>query len=127
MNGHNHRLFRRLLHSARRVPGRVRVVIAALFVERHGVYSGAPSVFDLWDAGRDARLYAGEHPVIAHPPCERWGRYATRHGAAKGADGGCFESALQSVERWGGSSSIPPGQAHGPRLGWLSPRGTADG
>ena len=49
-------------------------MIAALYVETGGVYYGLPDV-DPWDGQRDARLYAGPHPVVAHPPCERWGRY----------------------------------------------------
>lgn len=80
--------------------------VAALFVEAHGVYFGLPDV-DPWDAARDARQYAGPHPVVAHPPCERWGRYWTGGPSAKerrrlGDDAGCFASALASVQAWGG-------------------------
>lgn len=49
--------------------------IAALFVDSAGCYSGLPQV-DTWGIERDARLYAGPHPVVAHPPCQRWGRFA---------------------------------------------------
>lgn len=41
--------------------------IAALFVERGGSYWSLPDV-DPWDEARDARLYDGPHPVVAHPP-----------------------------------------------------------
>jgi len=51
-------------------------MIAALYVETDGCYFGAPGV-DPWDEARDARRYAGPHAVVAHPPCQRWGRYAT--------------------------------------------------
>lgn len=46
-------------------------MIAALFVETNGCYFGQPGV-DPWDINRDARLYPGPWPVVAHPPCERW-------------------------------------------------------
>ena len=44
-------------------------MIAALFVEKHGIYSGVADV-EMWDEERDARKYTGEHRVIAHPPCQ---------------------------------------------------------
>ncbi len=66
-------------------------MVAALFVEPEGVYADAPDV-DLWDERRDARLYAGPHPVVAHPPCNRWsvlaGMIETRFGYKRGDDGG---------------------------------------
>ena len=86
-------------------------MIAALFVETAGVYYGLPDV-DPWDKERDARLYAGPWPVVAHPPCERWGRYWFGGPSAKerrvlGDDGGCFESALRSVRTFGGVLEHP--------------------
>lgn len=85
--------------------------VAALFVATNGVYFGLPDV-DPWDEPRDARLYAGPHPVVAHPPCERWGRYWSGGPSAKvrrtlGDDAGCFASALASVRRWGGVLEHP--------------------
>jgi len=89
-------------------------VIAALFVVREGCYS-VP-----W-------------PVIAHPPCERWGRYWSGGPSAKvrrtlGDDEGCFSSALASVREWGGVLEHPEAshafKAHGLnrphwREGWI--------
>jgi hypothetical protein len=88
-------------------------MIAALFVARGGVYFD-PSLageVDPWDEARDARLYAGPHPVVAHPPCSRWCRLAglveARWGHRRGDDGGCFASALASVRRFGGVLEHP--------------------
>jgi hypothetical protein len=46
-------------------------MVAALFVATNGIYFGLPNV-DPWDKRRDARTYAGPHPVVAHPPCALW-------------------------------------------------------
>jgi len=86
-------------------------VIAALYVHTGGVYFGLEGV-DPWDEPRDARLYAGPHPVVAHPPCERWGRYwgggpSVKVPKIKGDDGGCFAAALEAVRRWGGVLEHP--------------------
>jgi hypothetical protein len=85
-------------------------VIAALFVQKGGVYYGIPDV-DPWPEERDARLYTGPWPVVAHPPCERWSQMnqvnAARWGYRMGEDGGCFASALASVRRWGGVLEHP--------------------
>lgn len=49
-------------------------MIAALYVQTGGCYFGLPGV-DPWDEARDARKYAGPYPVVAHPPCQRWGKF----------------------------------------------------
>lgn len=86
-------------------------MIAALFVEAGGVYFGRSDV-DPWDESRDARKYAGPHPVVAHPPCERWGRYwsggpSARVRRLRGDDGGCFAFALWAVRTFGGVLEHP--------------------
>lgn len=84
--------------------------VAALYVDPNGVYAGLPGV-DVWDEARDARLYAGPWPVVAHPPCNRWGQLArvnhARYGTKLGADGGCFAAALSAVREWGGVLEHP--------------------
>lgn len=86
------------------------MTIAALYVETGGAYYGIPGV-DPWDEKRDARNYAGPHPVVAHPPCARWCRLAgfveRRFGHKVGADGGCFASALAAVRTFGGVLEHP--------------------
>ncbi|MGH1344352.1 MAG: hypothetical protein ACRBN8_22525 [Nannocystales bacterium] len=85
-------------------------MIAALYVQADGCYAGLDGV-DPWPESRDARLYDGPHPVVAHPPCSRWCRLAglveARWGHKKGDDGGCFAAALASVRRWGGILEHP--------------------
>lgn len=101
------------------------VHVAALFVESAGVYSRMHGV-DPWDARRDARKYAGPLPVVAHPPCERWGRYWSGGPSAKvrrkkGDDGGCFAAALGAVRRWGGVLEHPEASAAWASFGLKAP------
>ncbi len=88
--------------------------VAALYVDPKGPYFGRPDV-DPWDEIRDARLYAGPWPVVAHPPCARWGQFWWR--GTLGADGGCFEAALESVNRWYGVLEHPEGSLAWARFG----------
>lgn len=86
-------------------------MIAALYVETDGCYYGLPDV-DPWDIIRDARGYRGPFPIVAHPPCQRWGRFwhgSTRkpHQFELGDDGGCFLAALDCVRIWGGVIEHP--------------------
>lgn len=85
-------------------------MVAALFVETGGCYFGLPNV-DPWDIDRDARLYAGPHPVVAHPPCDRWHQLSAvnnkRWGYVINEDGGCFAAALEAVRKYGGVLEHP--------------------
>ncbi len=99
--------------------------VAALFVQTGGCYFGLDGV-DPWDKARDARLYSGPWPVVAHPPCERWGRYwsggpSARFRRLKGDDDGCFASALASVRRWGGVLEHPEASSAWAHFGLNAP------
>jgi hypothetical protein len=81
--------------------------VAALYVDPHGVYAGLPGV-EVWDEKRDARLYAGPWPVVAHPPCKAWSMMGNcRPEIIRGEDGGCFAAALAAVRKFGGVLEHP--------------------
>ncbi len=80
------------------------MIVAALFVDPAGVYANVPGV-EVWDEERDARLYDGPWPVVAHPPCNRWVSYGAQD--KRGDDGGCFAAALAAVRRFGGVLEHP--------------------
>ncbi len=105
-------------------------MIAALFVASDSIYKSLGC--DCYDAERDALTYTGNAPVVAHPPCQRWGnmgkanwaRYGGEHNMP-GNDGGCFKFALDAVNRCGGVLEHPAlthaWAAYGlpyPGLGW---------
>lgn len=88
-------------------------MIAALFVEKNGIYYDVEGV-DAWDVSRDARKYTGNFPVVAHPPCQLWGAMAKINFARWGGehnrpgnDGGCFAFAVTAVNRCGGVLEHP--------------------
>lgn len=100
-------------------------MIAALYVETNGSYYGIHGV-DPWDEARDARNYSGPHPVVAHPPYQRWGKFwagqplwikITGERKVKGDDGGCFAAALDAVRRYGGVLEHPWGSHAWPYFG----------
>lgn len=101
------------------------MTVAALYVETGGVYFGLDDV-DPWDEQRDARLYEGPYPVVAHPPCARWCRFApgieTKHGYKVGDDGGCFAAALDAVREFGGVLEHPAGSLAWDAFGLPKPR-----
>lgn len=114
-------------------------MIAALYVETNGPYFGVEGI-EPWDIKMDARKYSGPYPVIAHPPCERWGRYWSGGPSAMvrrklGDDAGCFLSALKAVLKYGGVLEHPEaskafahfGLAKPPKSGGWIPAGHLGG
>lgn len=89
--------------------------IAALFVDSGGPYFNY-NFIDCYDINRDAISYKGDLPVICHPPCNLWGKFAKinylRWGGdhnKPGNDGGKFKFALEQVNRCGGVLEHPAG------------------
>ena len=86
------------------------IQVAALYVETDGVYFGLDGV-DPWDENRDARLYEGPWPIVAHPPCARWCKMwfgsFTHPVKKKGDDGGLFKRCLEQVRTYGGVIEHP--------------------
>lgn len=111
--------------------------VAALYVKTGGAYYNLPGVHP-FDQEKDARTYAGPYPIVAHPPCQRWGKFwagqplhikKTGQRKRKGDDQGCFKSALFDVRRFGGVIEHPAdsqawthfGLAKPPRSGgWIA-------
>lgn len=104
--------------------------IAALYVQAGGAYFNLDSVAP-WDETADARKYDGPHPVVAHPPCQRWGKLwagqplwikRTGERKIKGDDGGCFKAALDAVRKYGGVIEHPWGSHAWPHFGLNKPK-----
>jgi len=79
--------------------------VAVLFARRDSFYKALPFC-DVWDAERDALLWPGGAPVVAHPPCRSWG--TLRH-MAKPAPGERALSpwAVEQVRAFGGVLEHP--------------------
>jgi hypothetical protein len=80
-------------------------LVAALYVDPRGPYPLIDGV-DCWGIDRDATLYDGQLPIVAHPACGPWGALRLQY---KGSEGGP-ELALRAVEqvrRWGGVLEHP--------------------
>lgn len=105
--------------------------VTVLFVTKDSLYKSLG--LDCYDAERNALTYTGNNPVVAHPPCQLWGKMANVNYARWGGehnrpgnDGGCFRFALDAVNRCGGVLEHPADsyawEAHGllvpPPGGW---------
>ncbi len=83
----------------------------ALFVVKDGIYFNDPAI-EPWDFSRNAFNCENGAPAIAHPPCDRWGRYWSGGPSVKirkklGDDKGCFAFALWYVRTHGGVIEHP--------------------
>lgn len=72
----------------------IRADVVALYVDPLGLYPHL--VRDWYDEKRDAKLYEGPHPVVAHPPCGPWG--SLRHLNQK-QDASCGPHGVEMVRR----------------------------
>jgi hypothetical protein len=81
-----------------------------------------------WDERRDARAYAGEGPVITHPPCAAWCQLAgvreAKYGYPRGEDGGLFATALEQLFLVGGVLEHPAYSKAWPAHDLVKPYGT---
>ena len=48
-------------------------MVAVLFARADSIYKKMPGL-DVYDMERDARTFALDRPVVAHPPCRAWSR-----------------------------------------------------
>ena len=80
--------------------------VAALYVDvEAGPYAGMAGV-DAWGVERDAKLYRGPHPVVAHPPCGPWGKLAWN---CTKQDPLCGPVAVAQTLQYGGVLEHPEG------------------
>lgn len=96
--------------------------VSALYVDPKGPYPAL--VEDWWDAERNAKLYAGPNPVVAHPPCGPWG--IMRHLCSL-QDPECGPRAVEQVREWGGVLEHPRHSTLFRRCGLPLPGELSDG
>lgn len=77
--------------------------VAVLFIDPLGLYPKLTGV-DCWGPDRDARTYAGQHPVVSHPPCGPWGKLSHMY---RRNEHDCGPIAVQQVRRFGGVLEHP--------------------
>ena len=94
--------------------------VAALYVDtKRGPYSAIQNVICYGRAERngkqqslfglkdkDARCYAGPYPIVAHPPCGPWGRFAWNYKGGEG-DKTCGPIAIEQARLFGGVVEHP--------------------
>ena len=98
--------------------------VAALFVRADSVYKTMAGVY-CYDIERDARLWPGGMPLVAHPPCRAWGRL--RHMSKPRDDEKALAPwAVDQVRRWGGVLEHPARSSLWPALGLPRPGDAPD-
>jgi hypothetical protein len=81
--------------------------VAALYIDPLGPYPKLEDV-ECWDKSRDARLYDGPGPVVAHPPCAPWSKMRWLSSSAKRhLERECAPRALEQVRKFGGVLEHP--------------------
>lgn len=93
--------------------------VAALFVRADSIYKTMEGV-DAWDAERDARLWPGCGPVVAHPPCRAWGQFAM-FAKPREDEKALAPWAIDQIRKFGGVLEHPAGSKLWPVLGLPEP------
>lgn len=78
--------------------------VAALYVDALGPYPGR--VRDWYDETRDARIYDGPFPIVAHPPCGPW---SSLRSLSRETTKGLALHAVKMVRTYGGVLEHPRG------------------
>lgn len=100
--------------------------VAVLCASRNSIYHAMRGV-DVFDAGRNARSFAGGSPVIAHPPCRSWSAFTSHQAKPEEGEkelglwcvnqvrncGGILEQPAHS-RLWKAASLPPPGDMSDP-------------
>lgn len=97
--------------------------VAVLFARADSIYKTIPGT-DVWDIERNARLWPGGAPVVAHPPCRAWGRLRQFAKPRKGERQLAIWSVRQ-VRQFGGVLEHPVGSLLWKKAG-LPPPGQTD-
>ena len=82
--------------------------VSELFLTDQSVYKTLPGC-DCWDKKRVARRFAGDGPVIAHPPCRTWGNLKTVATKAPPDEHALGTWAIDQVRRCAGVLEHPAG------------------
>lgn len=93
--------------------------VAVLFARADSHYKAIAGC-DVYDIERDARTYAGPHPVIAHPPCRAWG-LLRQFAKPRHDEKALAPWAIEQVRRFGGVLEHPAGSTLWPTLGLPEP------
>lgn len=81
--------------------------VAVLWTQRRSNWQKLWPLVDCWGRQRNANLYPGPYPIIAHPPCGPWGKY--RSVCKQSVDDGI--RAMELVHRYHGCVEQPSGSA----------------
>ena len=82
----------------------------ALYVDpERGPYPRILGSARCWGVERDGKSYAGDAPVVAHPPCKTWGKFAWRVAELDWAGHTCGPAAVAQVRKNGGVLEHPVG------------------
>jgi len=93
--------------------------VAILFARADSVYKTMPGC-DTWDIERDARLWPGGAPVVAHPPCRAWGQLRHMANPIPG-ERHLATWSVRQVRAWGGVLEHPAQSRLWPRAGLPAP------